>query len=122
MSENVTFSAKQIKAIEWLAASKYERTPATQVLLAEQIGVHDKTISRWKKDPDFREAITARARELLGENLSEIYAALNREAEKGSFQHIKLAMEMTGEYTPKQEVSGEINIKGYEKVSPDDWD
>jgi len=35
-----------------------------------------------------------------------------REALKGNFQHIKLAFEMTGEYSPKQEIehSGDVKI------------
>ena len=105
MSQKSTLSAKQLKAVEWLAASKYDRHPPTQALLADEIGVRRETISRWRSEPDFKDAITARARELLGNDLSEIYAALRREAIAGSFQHIKLAFEMTGEYSPKQEIT-----------------
>lgn len=53
---------------------------------------------RWKKLSGFRDAITKRARELLSDDLPEIYGSLRREAIKGNFQHIKLAFEMTGEY------------------------
>ena len=124
MSTDVNFSSNQIAAIEWLATSKYERVPPSQKQLAAKLGIREETICRWKRDNDFMAAITARARELLGSNLPEIYAALNREGEKGSFQHIKLIMEMTGEYSPKQEIehSGEVKIKGYATISPDDWD
>ena len=113
MSKNINFSAKRIAAIEWLADSKYNRVPATQAQFAEKIGIRTETISRWKREPDFKAAITARARELAGESLPEVYAALAREAIAGSFQHIKLLMEMTGEYTPteKTDHSGEISIR-----------
>ena len=90
MSDNVNFSSNQIAAIEWLATSKYERVPPSQKQLATKLGIREETICRWKREEDFLSAITARARELLGSNLPEIYAALNREGEKGSFQHIKL--------------------------------
>lgn len=92
------FSTNQLKYIDWLATSKYERKPATEQLFAVEIGVTDRTLRRWKLLPGFRESITKRARELLGNSLPEIYGALRREAEKGNFQHIKLALEMTGEY------------------------
>ncbi len=106
MSENGRFSQNQLKVIEWLASSKYDRRPSTIALLADQLGISDRTIYRWKSDKVFQDAITARARDLLESDLPEIYAALAREAIKGSFQHIKLAMEMTKEYTPRQEVTG----------------
>lgn len=98
------FTATQLRYIDWLAASKYERSPMTEQLFAAEIGVTDRTLRRWKQLPDFREAVTKRARELLGDDLPEIYGALRREAGKGNFQHIKLALEMTGEYTERQTI------------------
>lgn len=111
MSKNVTYTANQIAVIEWLATSKFDRKPMTQALLADQLGVHEKTISRWKQLPGFTEAVIDRSRELLKSNLPEIYGALNREAEKGSFQHIKLVMEMTGEHTDRQQIETTINVE-----------
>lgn len=37
------------------------------------------------------------ARQFLSEGLPEVYATILREASKGSFQHAKLALELTGE-------------------------
>jgi hypothetical protein len=93
------YTVVQLRYIDWLAASRYERRPITEQLLAGELGVTDRTLRRWKQLPGFREAITQRARELLGDDLPEIYGALRREAIKGSFPHIKMAMEMTGEYS-----------------------
>jgi len=111
MSKAVNFSYNQIAVIEWLATSKFDRKPMTQALLASELGVREETISRWKRSPEFAEAVIARARELLKSNLPEIYGALNREAEKGSFQHIKLIMEMTGEHTDRQQIETTINVE-----------
>ena len=104
MSENVHFTANQLAFIEWLAQTKYDRVPATQKLLADNLGINEKTLSRWKKLPEIREAAIQRAREFLGDDLPEIYGALRREAISGSFQHIKLSLELTGEYTDKIKV------------------
>ena len=124
MSENVQFSAKQRMFIEWLARTKFEREPATQGALAKEIGVNEKTISRWKKLPEIWEAVQKRANELLHEDLPEIKGALRREAMKGNFQHIKLALEITGEYVEKRqhELSGEVStiVKVVKGVSLDD--
>jgi len=43
-----------------------------------------------------------RVREMLGDDLPEIYGALRREAIAGSFHHIRLALKMTGEFTEEQ--------------------
>ena len=124
VQENASFTAKQLAYIEWLAIGKYERTPPRAGLLADQMGINESTLYRWKKIPGFMDAVMVRARELLVEDMPDIYASFKDEAKKGSFQHQKLAFEMTGEYSPKQEIehSGEVKIKGYAKVSPDDWD
>lgn len=95
------WNAGQLRYIDWLAASRYERSPSTEQLLAREIGVTDRTLRRWKHLPGFKQAIRQRAREYLGEDIPEVYAALRREAIKGNFNHIKLALELTGEYTDK---------------------
>lgn len=98
------FNATQLRYIDWLAASKYERSPMTEQLFAAEIGVTDRTLRRWKQLPGFRRAVTQRAREFLGDDLPEIFGALRREAIKGNFNHIKLALELTGEHTDKIKV------------------
>jgi hypothetical protein len=106
VSENVHFSARRLRFIDWLATTKYERKPSTQELLAAEMGINPRTLTRWKSMPELSEAVTRRARDLLGDDLPEIYGALRREAIRGSFQHIKLAMEMAGEYVERHELSG----------------
>ena len=128
MSQDVSFSARQLKFIEWLATTKYNRKPATQELLADELGLNRKTLTRWKKIPELQEAVLQRARDMLGNSLPEIYAALDREAQKGSFQHIKLSMEMTGEYVERKELTGpeggpldmRLNWGDYEHADGDD--
>lgn len=105
------WNTTQLKYIDWLAQSKLERKPITEQFLAAELGVTDRTLRRWKLLPGFKEAITQRAREFLGGDLPEIYGALRREAIKGSFAHIKLALEITGEHTDKLEHGGEVGVK-----------
>jgi hypothetical protein len=111
MSENVHFSARQLRFIDWLASTKYERKPPTQELLAAEMGINPRTLTRWKSMPELSEAVTQRARDLLGDDLPEIYGALRREAIGGSFQHIKLAMELAGEYVERREHGGELIVR-----------
>ena len=54
----------------------------------------------------WNEAVISRARELNFLAIPNTYNSLRDEAEKGSYQHQKLLLELTGEYTPRQELTG----------------
>ena len=96
--------------VEWLATSKYERIPLTQGELAGDLGVNECTLSRWKNLPGFEDQVIATARGFISDRLPELFAALTREAEKGSFQHLKLAFEMCGEHEDSSSV--DVTTKG----------
>jgi len=104
------FTRNQREFIRWLAVSKYDRIPPTQRALAEKLGLNENTLTRWKKIPELMEAAVGVARHGMRDRLPEIYAALTREAEKGSYQHIKLALEVTGEHVDKQEIDVRTNV------------
>ena len=124
MSESVRFTARQRKFIEWLAIPNYERFPQTHEELADELGITSRTLRRWKQKPELQEAVRQRVRELLGDDLPDIYGALRAKAKEGHFQHIKLAMEMTGEYVERQEISGKdggpIVIVNWDDDDPED--
>lgn len=109
MQKNVTFSANQLKFIDWLARGKYHREPPTQAQFAKQIGVNPVTLVRWKKgqngfnEQEFNHAVTERARAILDEIIPDTLSALKEEAVKGQIQHIKTILELTGLYTEKVE-------------------
>lgn len=82
-----------------MATPKPDRDHATQEDLAAHLGINPATLSRWKKMDGFREAVIDVAEDLLRDDLPEIYGALSREAKNGSYQHIRLALEVTGRYS-----------------------
>lgn len=104
------FTRNQRYFIQWLSLSKYDRIPPTQRALADELGLNENTLSRWKKIPGLMEAATSVARHMLKRRLPEIFAALGREAESGSYQHIKLALELTGEHEESSSV--DVTTKG----------
>jgi hypothetical protein len=96
---------------EWLALPKYDRFPPTQQLFAATIGMDNGTLSRWKKLDGWQEAVNEIAQSHLRVAVPEVMGALRREAEKGSFQHIKLFLEMMGMHVDKQESTGDLRIR-----------
>ena len=105
------WSTNQRKYQEWLALPKYERFPPTQDLLAKEMGVNPVTLTRWKQLDGFQKAVNDIAQQHLGSGVPEVMGALRREAEKGSFQHIKLFLEVLGLHVEKQETSGDLRIR-----------
>ena len=99
MSDDVTpiWTTNQIRLQEWLATPRYERIPPKQEMLAADMGVCDKTLTRWKKLPGFMNEVRAIARGYLKDDLSEIYGAISREAQKGNYQMARLALELCGD-------------------------
>lgn len=115
MRENWT--ANQLKFIEWLATPKQDRQPDTVELLAERLDIHAATLYRWKKLDGFQDAVNALARGSVHSRLPEVYGALLREAEKGSFQHIKLTLELSGDYVERseQKIIGSLELTADER-------
>ncbi len=106
----------------WLALPKYERFPPTHELLAPEIGVCNATLSRWKKQDGWNEAVNDIARNAVGEHLPEVYGALLREAEKGEIQHIRTVLELTGEMSRAGTGDNPLTIRFAWQDMPDDDD
>lgn len=112
---------QQIYLQQWLALPKRNRKPKTHGELAAHLGVDITTLTRWKKLEGFAGEVRKLIRDNLEDELSEIYGALKREAKAGSYQHIKLALELVGDYTETTRHELAV-VKGYTNFNPDDWD
>lgn len=78
---------KKLEAIELLAAGMSYSEVATTV------GITQKTLRLWRKQPEFSELVLEKSRALIKENLPDIYSVLIKEAKKGSHQHLRLILE-----------------------------
>lgn len=99
------WTSNQRKFMAWLAVPSKLREPATQGEFAKEIGVVDSTLSRWKKETGFGAEVGRLSRELVKDDLPDIFGALIGQAKAGSFQHIKLALEVAGEHTDEVNVN-----------------
>ena len=82
------FSPQQLLAIELFATGKYN---CTQV--ASQVQVSTVTISTWRRNQQFMEAIYNSAKLALRDIVPQIYKVASEEALKGKFQHIKIILD-----------------------------
>jgi transposase-like protein len=100
-------TANQEKFLAWLALPAAQRNPKTETEFAAELGVNPSTLWRWKKDHNLAARAAELARDMLKDDLPEIYAALKREAKGGTYQHIKLALEVSEHYVEKKQVGGD---------------
>lgn len=83
------FTARQRKGIELMALGTM-----TQVAIAQELGVAEATVSKWKrKKKGFMDAVLIRARELLKQNIPEVYKALADKSKEGKDRHIKILLD-----------------------------
>lgn len=99
------WTSNQRKFMAWLAVPSAMRKPRFQSDFAKQIGVVESTLWRWKKEPGFAEEVARLSRALLKDDLPDIFGALISMAKAGSYQHIKLALEVAGEHTDEVNVN-----------------
>lgn len=88
MTKESKLTHKQLKTIELLATGS-----KTCKEIAELVGIHPNTITKWRRIPEFAEAVVCRSRELLKESLPEVYSALTNKSKKGNDRHIKIFLE-----------------------------
>ncbi len=87
-SSKKSFSGKKLKVIELLALGEM-----TQAAISKEVGCQPACITKYKKDPKFMEAVVNRSRQLLKDNLPEIYKALTDKSKEGKDRHIKIFLE-----------------------------
>lgn len=82
------WSPAQLAAIELFAAGAHKCQE-----VAKEVGVNPTTISNWRKNYQFIDAILVRAREMLRERLPDLYNSGVNEACKGSSAHLKIILD-----------------------------
>jgi len=71
------------------------------VELIRDLGVSEKQARTWMDEPEFQAAVDEELKRRCGEARSAVWRSLIREALRGSFQHIKLYLELTGDLKPR---------------------
>jgi DNA-binding CsgD family transcriptional regulator len=82
------FTQKQLQAIELLATGEHSNQD-----VAAAVKVTPSTISHWKQNYQFIDAIIRRAREMLKEALPDLYMAGVKQAKTGSAPHLKIILD-----------------------------
>lgn len=113
LSKNVNseLTAIQLKFAEVLANPQDARSQAE---VAVDLGVRPETLSRWKRQNGFMEAVYELAKGHIGAELGKVLAALLRTATNGSVPAARLLLEATGKIKAggiQNIISGQISLE-----------
>lgn len=82
----------------------------TQQRFADHIGVHETTLSDWKRIEGFMAEVKKISVSLVDHDVPEIIHKMVAQAKGGSLAHQQIILEMAGVYIQKQEHAGEITL------------
>ena len=104
--------ADRLQFIEWLALPTHLRDPATQNEFATMIKANRATISSWKREPGFLDAVRDRANEIARENHSDVIRSLMSNIRAGDTAAIRIYFDYLQDMKPKEEIKAEIKEAG----------
>lgn len=104
------FKPEQVQAARLLAL-KETGEKRTIKDIAEEVGVDQRSIYRWKEDPEFCEMVNDIADRYMDGFLSEAYAHLRKQVRNGSVKAMELYLKRMGKLIEKREVSSDVNIE-----------
>ncbi len=104
MEQNKGLKAKQIELLETMLANPM--MPDTK--LAELLGLNNKTVGKWRKEPEFQAELKKRLAEQWKSAESLAQKKMIELAAEGNFQANKYILDSLG-YAPTQRIEADIN-------------
>lgn len=96
MSRNVNFASFSAEQIRFMLALADPDDHRTQKELSEELGVRPETLSRWKREPNFGEAVWELTYRNLESEIGRISSTLLKLAREGDIRSLRLFYEVLG--------------------------
>lgn len=103
------FSEKQLIAIGLL--SQPNKAGFSFEEIAEQSGISVRQLHRWRKQPEFKQAIVEQSLENVKEVLPNVLKAHQKQAERGNVKAIELFYKLFGLLVERQEIEQTVSNK-----------
>lgn len=100
----MALNAKRQKLIEMII----ECPTKSNTQLGEELGVNRNSISKWRREPEFQAALSARLKEVWRDAESMAIANMQKLANEGCFQANKYILDSLG-YAPATKIEADVN-------------
>ena len=100
----MALNSKQMKAIELLVYQPY----MTQVMVAQECGVHRETLRRWKHDEEFATELDRAIKQRWKDAESLAVTTMINAAAEGNIQAAKYMLDNLG-YKPVDKIQADVN-------------
>ena len=107
---------QKYEQIKKVAVEHFATNPSITVKeLADELGIAERTIVKWRTDPNFMDAIYDRYMVLFGGELPAVLSAMIREAKSGNVQAGRLVLEHSGKLVKNINVTVDSPFEKYLK-------
>ena len=107
---------QKYEQIKKVAVEHFATNPSITVKeLADELGITERTIVKWRTDPNFMDAIYDRYMVLFGGELPAVLSAMIREAKSGNVQAGRLVLEHSGKLVKNINVTVDSPFEKYLK-------
>lgn len=100
----MALKAKQLELLEAMLAHPM----LSDVKLAELLGINNKTVGKWRKEPEFQEELKARLQEQWKDAERLAQRRMIELADKGNFNASKYILDSMN-YAPAQKIEADIS-------------
>jgi hypothetical protein len=100
----MALNAKKLKLIEMII----ECPTKSNTALGEQLGINRNSISKWRREPEFQDALSARLKEVWRDAEAMAVANMQKLANEGCFQANKYILDSLN-YAPAQRIEADVN-------------
>ena len=108
---------QKYEQIKKVAVEHFATNPSITVKeLADELGIAERTIVKWRTDPNFMDAIYDRYMVLFGGELPAVLSAMIREAKSGNVQAGRLVLEHSGKLVKNINVTVDSPFEKYLKA------
>ena len=108
---------QKYEQIKKVAVEHFATNPNITVKdLASELGINERTIVKWRTDPNFMDAIYDRYMVLFGGELPAVLSAMIREAKSGNVQAGRLVLEHSGKLVKNINVTVDSPFEKYLKA------
>jgi AcrR family transcriptional regulator len=98
---------------EQLAAARLLTDPDNRMTyqqIAEEVGVSERTLYRWREKEDFAQLIEELSDRIMKTFVSEVDKAVMKSVKNGSVKAMELAYKRSGKLVDKKEISSEVDV------------